>query len=75
MSEEISQSTGASVDYIHGILNGTIHPQFISPLDCITSELTSFDLFVSNITGNAIPGLISQVTQSPSKLYTENNYY
>ncbi|CAG9807512.1 unnamed protein product [Chironomus riparius] len=65
MSDEISQSTGASVDYIHGILNGTIHAPFTAPLDCITTELTSFDMFVSNITGNAIPGLISQVAQSP----------
>jgi hypothetical protein len=66
MSDEISQSTGASFDYIHGILNGTVHAPFVAPLDCITSELASFDVFVSNITGNTIPGLISQVTQSPS---------
>jgi hypothetical protein len=64
---EISLMTGADIDYIIGIFNGTVNPPFMHPLDCIESELLSFKLLRQNIAENSIPQLQNLVQKSPSK--------
>jgi len=63
----ISQLSGVKVDYINGILNGTISAPFISPLDCIETELLSYITYSQNILQNIILPLVSHVQISTGK--------
>ncbi|CAG9797368.1 unnamed protein product [Chironomus riparius] len=60
----ISQLSGVNVDYIMGIFNGTVSSPFISPLDCIETELLSYITYAQNIVQNNVNPLVSQVQQS-----------
>jgi len=67
MASGTSQISGVNPDIILGIFNGSIHPPFQQPLDCIEAELMSFYLYIRNLTEIIIPDMESQVISSPSK--------
>ena len=62
-----SHFSGVDVDYILGIFNGTVNSPFTTPLDCIETELLSFQMFIQNITENVVPEMRTHVIPSPSK--------
>jgi hypothetical protein len=52
-----SQLSGVNINYINGILNGTVSAPFISPLDCIEEYLQSYITYSQNISQNVIDPL------------------
>lgn len=63
----ISQLSGVNVDYINGILNGTVSAPFVPPLDCIETELLSYITYSQNVFLNIILPLVSITQISPGK--------